>query len=76
MMHLMFKSNLLEFFKVLAKPLLMGMLQIVAFVLLPELPFQNFTVLMLKGVLFVVMFLLGIFVTKQQSIIRRVIGRK
>lgn len=76
MMHLMFKSHLLEFFKVLVKPLLMGMLQIMAFMLLPELPFQNFTVLMLKGVLFVIMFLLGIFVTRQQSIIRRVIGKK
>ncbi|SFC11386.1 polysaccharide transporter, PST family [Alkalibacterium subtropicum] len=59
----MFQSNLLEFFKVLTKPFILAVMQVGAFWLLPELPLNVFFSLVVKGVVFLVVWVIGLFVT-------------
>ncbi|GEK88422.1 polysaccharide transporter, PST family [Alkalibacterium putridalgicola] len=59
----MFKSSLLEFFKVLTKPVILAVMQAGAFWLLPELPLNNFFSLVVKGLVFVVVWIIGLFIT-------------
>ena len=65
LMYRIFNSTYMELLKELIKPLLIGLLQIVVFLLLPELPFSNFTNLMVKGIIFAVTFLIGLVLTGQ-----------
>ena len=72
LMHKMFKSNFLEFFSVLKKPLLIGILQMMYFLLLPDLSFSHFLNLIIMGAGFLTVLLIGIFITKQQVQIKKI----
>ncbi|PRY82711.1 lipopolysaccharide biosynthesis protein [Alkalibacterium olivapovliticus] len=59
----MFNDSLLPFFKVLIKPLILALIQVGAFLLLPDLPFNLFINLVIKGLVFVVMWIGGLLIT-------------
>lgn len=59
----MFNDSLLDFFKVLIKPLILALIQVGAFLLLPELPFNLFINLVIKGLVFVIMWIGGLLIT-------------
>lgn len=59
----LFHSSLLEFAKVLVKPVLMAAMQFAVFIFLPELTFALFINLMIKGLIFVAVWIIGIFIT-------------
>lgn len=65
LMYKTFNSNFLELFDSLKKPFVLGLLQIIVFLLLPELNFSLFINLVIQGVLFVITFFVGLFITKQ-----------
>lgn len=75
LMYRLFESNYLEFFKVLVKPMIMGAMQIIVFLLLPELSFSVFFNLMIKGIVFVLVFALSIVATGQIKMVRGFIGK-
>lgn len=75
LMYRLFESNYLEFFKILVKPMIMGAMQIIVFLLLPELSFSVFFNLMIKGIVFVLVFVLGIIATGQIKMVREFIGK-
>lgn len=60
-----FNSSMIDFYKVLIKPIFIGFLEIIAFLALPELNFGIFINLIIKGILFVVILLIGMLITKQ-----------
>lgn len=66
LMKKMFSSNIYELLDVLKKPLICGVIQVIYFLLLPELPFNHFVNLVITCIGFVIVFILGIFLTKQQ----------
>lgn len=74
LMYRLFDSTYKEYFKILLKPMIMGLIQIGFFLLLPELPFSNFFNLLIKGFGFVVIFLVGIIVTGQGKLVKEFIG--
>lgn len=74
LMYRLFDSTFKEYFKILLKPAMMGVLQVVFFLLLPDLPFSNFFNLMIKGFSFIVVFLIGIIVTGQVKLVKEFIG--
>ncbi|WP_423188912.1 lipopolysaccharide biosynthesis protein [Alkalibacterium sp. f15] len=59
----MFQSSLLEFFKVLVKPVYLAIMQVAAFWLLPELPLNIFLSLVVKGLVFVSVWVVGLLIT-------------
>lgn len=59
----MFKANLLEFLNVLKKPLYLALMQAAVFWFLPELPLNIFFSLVVKGIIFVVVWIIGLFLT-------------
>ena len=59
----MFKSNLLDFFKVLTKPFILAVMQVGAFWLLPGLPLNIFFSLVVKGLVFLIIWIIGLFIT-------------
>lgn len=59
----MFKSSLLDFIKVLRKPLYLAIMQAGAFWLLPELSLNVFFSLVVKGLLFLVVWIIGLLIT-------------
>ncbi len=59
----MFNDSLLPFFKVLIKPLILALIQVGAFLLLPDLPFNLFINLVIKGLVFVIMWVGGLLIT-------------
>lgn len=75
LMYRLFESNYLEFFKVLVKPMIMGIMQIIVFLLLPELSFSVFFNLLIKGIVFVLVFVLSIVATGQIKMVREFIGK-
>ncbi|MDN5372781.1 MAG: polysaccharide transporter, family [Carnobacterium sp.] len=75
LMYRLFDSNLLEFFKVLIKPMIMGVMQIIVFLLLPELSLSVFFNLVIKGIVFVLVFVLSIVATGQIKMVREFIGK-
>lgn len=75
LMYKVFDSGYLELIAELRKPLLIGGLQIAAFLLMPELPFANFTNLLIKGVVFALVFLVGLVVTGQMKEMLRVLKK-
>lgn len=76
LMYRMFDSNYLEFFKILFKPTLMALSQIIVFAMLPVLPFSNFIDLIVKGLIFVLVFGAGLIATGEMKVIRSIIIKK
>lgn len=76
LMYRMFDSNYLEFFKILFKPALMALSQIIVFAMLPVLPFSNFIDLIVKGLIFVLVFGAGLIATGEMKVIRSIIIKK
>lgn len=66
LMYKMFASSFREFFPLLRKPIITGIIQIVYFLLLPELSFNHFMNLIIMSIGFVIVFIIGIYITKQQ----------
>ncbi|MDE1548163.1 lipopolysaccharide biosynthesis protein [Jeotgalibaca caeni] len=75
LMYRVFDSGYGELLAELKKPLVLGALQIAAFMLLPTLPFSNFVNLMVKGIIFVAMLVVGLVVTGQLKEMLRVIKK-
>lgn len=75
LMYRMFNSNFTDFFKILKKPMITGIIQIVYFQLLPDLTYTHFVNLLIMGIGFVLVFILGIFVTKQQNLFKIILGK-
>lgn len=65
LMFRVFNSNFKELFLSLSKPFVIGVLELIIFLLLPELPFNIFFSLLIKGTIFVVVFILGLQLTGQ-----------
>lgn len=73
LMYRTFQSNIMGVLQSLSKPFVIGALELVAFMLLPELNFGVFINLVIKGILFVVVFAIGLVVTGQLKEMIRVI---
>ncbi|WP_195854013.1 lipopolysaccharide biosynthesis protein [Aerococcus urinae] len=65
MLNRAFDSSIGEFFTVLIKPLFVGLVTLIAFILLPNLTFNSFINLCIKGIIFLVTMLLGLIITNQ-----------
>lgn len=63
LMKKLFNDRLSTFFKVLIKPSLLALIQLGGFMLLPELPYNLFINLVIKGLYFVVLWIGGLLVT-------------
>ena len=63
LMKVMFKSTLFEFLSVLKKPFIMAVMQAIVFYFLPDLNFSIFINLLIKGSLFLVVWLVGLLMT-------------
>lgn len=71
-----FNSSIMEFFKILRKPALLALMQVVALAVLPELNFSPFINLMIQGTIFAVVWMLGLIVTGEFNKIKReILGR-
>jgi len=71
-----FNSSIMEFFKILRKPFLLALMQIIALSLLPELAFSSFINLVIQGTVFLVVWILGLIVTGDFARIKRsILGR-
>lgn len=76
LMYRIFESGFGELLKELSKPFLMGAVQVLVFLLLPQLPFNVFYSLLIKGVIFTLTFLLGLVITGQMKEMLQVIRKK
>lgn len=63
LMKIMFQSSLSEFLKVLIKPAILAGMQFIVFYLLPDLNLNVFFNLLIKGLLFLVVWILGLWLT-------------
>lgn len=63
LMKKLFNNRLLTFFKVLIKPFMLAFIQLIGFLLLPDLPYNLFINLVIKGSYFVVLWIGGLLVT-------------
>ena len=61
--------------KELLKPFIIGMIQICVFFTIQALPFSNFINLLIKGIVFVVTFIIGLVVTGQLKEMMKVIKK-
>ncbi|MFL2098020.1 lipopolysaccharide biosynthesis protein [Marinilactibacillus psychrotolerans] len=59
----LFHSNLLEFAKVMINPVILAVMQLVVFYFLPVLTFAPFFNLLIKGSIFLVIWIIGLFIT-------------
>ena len=75
-MYRIFESGFGELLKELSKPFLMGAVQVLVFLLVPQLPFNVFYSLLIKGVIFTLTFLLGLVITGQMKEMLQVIRKK
>lgn len=75
LMYKVFDSNYLELAKELLKPFIIGMIQICVFFTIQALPFSNFINLLIKGIVFVVTFIIGLVVTGQLKEMMKVIKK-
>lgn len=73
LMFKMFNSNFTELFTALKKPFILGLLQIVVFILIPELNFSVFWNLVIQGTAFIITFGIGLLVTNQFKEIKNLI---
>lgn len=76
LLYRLFDSSYVEYFKVLIKPVIMGIIQLVVFFLLPELNFSLFINLVIKGLLFVLLFVVGLLATGQMKLLKEVISKQ
>ena len=67
LMKVMFKSTLFEFLSVLKKPFIMAVMQAIVFYFLPDLNFSIFINLLIKGSLFLVVWLVGLLMTGEMK---------
>lgn len=63
LMNKMFSDSMFVYFKALIKPFILVLIQIVAFLLLPDLPFNLFVNLVIKGFVFLIMWIAGLVIT-------------
>lgn len=63
LMKRMFNEKLSTFSKVLFKPILLALMQAVVFLILPDLPFNLFSSLIIKGLVFVLVWVGGLLLT-------------
>lgn len=75
LMYRLFQSNFGGVIKVLIKPIIMTLIQVVFFLALPKLPFANFINLMIYGIIFVVLFFVGLLVTGQIKLLKELISK-
>jgi PST family polysaccharide transporter len=73
LMYKTFHSNFLELMKAYIKPLVLGGIQIVIFLLLPEFHFNAFVNLVIQGSVFLIGLIVGLYVTKQLKEIKQMI---
>lgn len=59
------EGSILELFRVLIKPIFMGIVTLVFFLILPELKGSFFTNILIKGIVFLISLLVGLIVTNQ-----------
>ena len=59
----LFNDKMSTFFKVLIKPFILALMQVGVFLLLPDLPFNLFINLVIKGLIFVVAWIAGLILT-------------
>lgn len=76
LMYRLFNSNFIEFGKALVKPVIMAIIQGVFFVVIPRFPFSSFVNLMINGIAFVVLFIIGLILTGQMKLLKEVIKKK
>jgi len=70
------KSSMLEFFKILIKPAFLALMQMIIFLLMPELNYSVFINLVIQGSVFVLVWFIGLVVTGDCSRIKsEVLGR-
>lgn len=76
LLNKVFNTSIIEFYKVLIKPLIIGLMEVVSYLILPDLNFNTFINLSIKGILFVTILTIGLIVTNQtKEILRLVKGR-
>ncbi|MEG0679283.1 MAG: oligosaccharide flippase family protein, partial [Carnobacterium sp.] len=76
LMYKMFESNYAEFFKILFKPAIMAGSQALVFFLLPTLPFSNFIDLVIKVLIFISVFGLGLILTGEMKVIKELMAKR
>lgn len=76
LMYKLFESNFAEFFKILFKPALMAGSQAIVFYLLPTLLFSNFINLVIKGLIFIGVFGVGLIVTGEMKVIKETMAKR
>lgn len=76
LLYRLFDSSYGEYFKVLIQPAIMGVIQLVVFILLPDLNFSPFVNLVIKGLIFVLLFGIGLLVTGQIKLLKEVISKQ
>lgn len=76
LMYRMFQSNFIELIKVLIKPMIMAFIQMAVFLFKPELSFVNLVNLVIYGVAFVILFVLGLVLTGQMKLLKEVLVKK
>lgn len=76
LMYRLFNSNFIEFGKALVKPVIMAIIQCVFFVVIPRFPFSSFVNLMINGIAFVILFIIGLILTGQMKLLKEVIKKK
>lgn len=72
----LFDSHFFEFFPVLLKPALMAAMQVVLFLVMPELTYHPFVNLVIKGSAFVVVWFIGLVITGEFKRIKTELIRK
>lgn len=75
LLYKIFDSTFIELMKSFVKPLIAGLLQVVVFIILPEFTFNVFINLVIQGVIFVVVLIIGIVLTGQFKEIKNVIAK-
>lgn len=76
LMYKLFKSNFSEIGKALGKPAIMALIQVVFFLIIPRFPFSSFINLMINGIIFVILFAIGLILTGQMKLLTEVIKKK
>jgi len=76
LMYRLFNSTFIEVGKALVKPAIMAIIQVVFFVIIPRFPFSSFVNLMINGIAFVILFIIGLILTGQMKLLKEVIKKK
>ena len=76
LMYRLFNSNFIEFGKALVKPVIMAIIQSGFFVVIPRFPFSSFVNLMINGIAFIILFIIGLILTGQMKLLKEVIKKK